>query len=419
MAKSKKYPKNLTKIGNTYYIRYMENGKPIKKSLNTTVEREAVKKRNVLLRSVRDVKVETDVIIKIARAKKLYTSKAFSINATWSKFNKDLERNGTTDDTKKRHYHKWNNFELWLNNKHTEIINLNQISKDIAKEYADILISSSISNKVYNETIGLLCRVLEYFKEDADISINPFNKSIIARRPKNPISRKEFSEQETLTLLKSIPNFNIKHKNEYEVLFHIGTWSGLRLKDVCLLKWEYVNFHTNNIYIIPAKTKKYATRVKIPIHPILYQHLNRALSWQTNDYVLPNIAKKYNHNDKAVGKVITKILTENGFKNEITENTTKKVAPCIYGFHSLRYTFVAACAKNGVPLAMVQEIVGHTNTAMTKHYTRFAENHRQNAIQTLTLVADNNCDNKRQEIISLLNNATESKLSEILNLLIL
>ena len=37
-------------------------------------------------------------------------------------------------------------------------------------------------------------------------------------------------------------------------------------------------------------------------------------------------------------------------------------------FHSLRHTFVSLAANAGVPLHIVQSIVGHESTAMTRHY---------------------------------------------------
>ena len=37
-------------------------------------------------------------------------------------------------------------------------------------------------------------------------------------------------------------------------------------------------------------------------------------------------------------------------------------------FHSLRHTFVSFAANAGVPLHIVQSIVGHESTAMTQHY---------------------------------------------------
>ena len=42
----------------------------------------------------------------------------------------------------------------------------------------------------------------------------------------------------------------------------------------------------------------------------------------------------------------------------------------LVGFHRLRYFFVSECAKAGVPLAVVQELVGHGSPAMTRHYTK-------------------------------------------------
>ena len=40
----------------------------------------------------------------------------------------------------------------------------------------------------------------------------------------------------------------------------------------------------------------------------------------------------------------------------------------VASFHSLRHTFVSLSANAGVPLPVVQSIVGHTSTAMTRHY---------------------------------------------------
>ena len=40
----------------------------------------------------------------------------------------------------------------------------------------------------------------------------------------------------------------------------------------------------------------------------------------------------------------------------------------VASFHSLRHTFVSLSANAGVPLPVVQSIVGHTSTARTRHY---------------------------------------------------
>ena len=43
------------------------------------------------------------------------------------------------------------------------------------------------------------------------------------------------------------------------------------------------------------------------------------------------------------------------------------------GFHSLRHTFVSMCREANAPLSVVEAIVGHSNPAMTRHYTHTSE----------------------------------------------
>ncbi len=44
-----------------------------------------------------------------------------------------------------------------------------------------------------------------------------------------------------------------------------------------------------------------------------------------------------------------------------------------FGFHSLRHTFVSMAARAGIRQEIVRAIVGHTNAAMTMHYTHTNE----------------------------------------------
>ena len=53
--------------------------------------------------------------------------------------------------------------------------------------------------------------------------------------------------------------------------------------------------------------------------------------------------------------------------------TDGKRAVIEVGFHSLRHTFVSLCRESNAPLAVVETIVGHSNPAMTRHYTHVGE----------------------------------------------
>jgi hypothetical protein len=66
---------------------------------------------------------------------------------------------------------------------------------------------------------------------------------------------------------------------------------------------------------------------------------------------------------KACGIKLHKTGTGAGGKRAVIE----------VGFHSLRHTFVSMCRESNAPLAVVESIVGHSNPAMTRHYTHVGE----------------------------------------------
>ena len=53
------------------------------------------------------------------------------------------------------------------------------------------------------------------------------------------------------------------------------------------------------------------------------------------------------------------------------------------GFHSLRHTFVSLCRQADAPLSVVESIVGHSNPAMTRHYSHVGDREAQRAIAAL------------------------------------
>jgi integrase len=53
------------------------------------------------------------------------------------------------------------------------------------------------------------------------------------------------------------------------------------------------------------------------------------------------------------------------------------------GFHSLRHSFVSLCNEAGVPLSVVQSMVGHSSPAMTRIYSHTSELAAKNAILSL------------------------------------
>lgn len=58
----------------------------------------------------------------------------------------------------------------------------------------------------------------------------------------------------------------------------------------------------------------------------------------------------------------------------------------IASFHSLRHTFVSLSANAGVPLPVVQSIVGHCSTTMTRHYYHENEDVLRQAVEAIPAI---------------------------------
>ena len=88
----------------------------------------------------------------------------------------------------------------------------------------------------------------------------------------------------------------------------------------------------------------------------------------------------------------------------------RKLAANIYSLHSFRHTFVSFCANTGVPLAVVAEIVGHGNPAMTEHYSHISTESKRSAIMALLSL-------QRKAIADALEKADSKVLEEVEQLL--
>ena len=193
--------------------------------------------------------------------------------------------------------------------------------------------------KLYFDTIA----------RDCGVTKNPFEG--IISKGLNKESWRELNETEVDKLL-AYP------KGEVWVLMNLGIYTGMRLKDAALLKWSDVDLKQDKIIFIPWKTAKNQKVVHVPILPKLKKSLLWVKKQKLDDeLVLPEMAASYHKSRTNLSALVKRIFVD------------LKITKGKVGFHSLRHTFVSTCAKAGVPMSVVQAIVGHGSPAMTRHYT--------------------------------------------------
>ena len=297
------------------------------------------------------------------------------LGEVWREYLKSPNRNDLAPSTLHSKRNIWFHFANWMERDHPEIGALAAVTPDAIAEYlADIRVSVCAST--YNSRVCVLREIFRVLAERAGVVDDPW--ACVRLRSEDPHTRREFTVEELGRVLSAAR----KAGEEWGRLFMIGLYTGLRLGDCCTLEWRSVNLERGIIQLIPRKTRRHAHGhpVTIPLHAELAAMLARQSP--VSPYVLPQLAEWYlkgrwqiQHQLKAIFRQarVTMSVRVEGRRRKVPEAT----------FHSLRHTFVSLAANAGVPLPVVQSIVGHCSTAMTRHYYHESEADLRRAVAAI------------------------------------
>lgn len=229
------------------------------------------------------------------------------------------------------------------------------------------LLSPSTINRFHKT----LREVFSLLGDDAGMFANPF--SSIPMMDEENESREAFSEKELEAIITKAPPF-------IRAIFIIGFFTALREGDISTLRWSDVLWEQG---VIRRKLLKTGNIVEIPIMPPLMNFLREQLG-KDKEYVLPEHAAMYLQNPSGVSYRVKRFLAD-----ELGIETSRKVpgrtrAVSVKDVHSLRHTFCYFAGVAGIPLVVVQSIVGHMTPEMTSHYTAHAD--RQTKREKMALI---------------------------------
>ncbi len=386
---------SLIKRGATFYAMWRHGGKQFCKALRnehgasiTTLPEAEKAKAKLLDLFAKEDKVELlqGIQRRIDNTKAEIESQTpgLSIKAAWSAFAKPSSgRKSCGLATLGNYESRWTQFQTWMESEHPEIKTLAGVKREIARAYLDNLIKRGLSFGTVNEHMALMryiWKVLSLSDENklTDNVWTKFPPLQVARE-----SRRELTVDE-LTLICS------KAQGEMKVAFCVGIYTGLRLGDVATLEWSEVDLQRNVIRLVPNKISRRKGQkglIQIPIHPILRDVLLALPGDKINGHVLPEMAALYLAGRRyALTHRIQAHFADCGIEtNKKREQGLRAVVDV--GFHSLRHTFVSMCAMGGVPLSVLQSLVGHSSPAMTMHYSHSNRVAEQNAIAALPAIA--------------------------------
>ncbi|MGE4300869.1 MAG: tyrosine-type recombinase/integrase [Victivallaceae bacterium] len=215
-----------------------------------------------------------------------------------------------------------------------------------------------LSPSTVNRFHKTLREVFSLLASDAGLLENPF--AGIPMLDEAQETRDAFTEKELELILSKAPPF-------IRSIFMIGFFTAFREGDIATLRWSDVIWEHG---IIRRKILKTGVVVEIPIMPPLMEFLKSQYGID-QEYVLPEHAKMYLGNPSGISYRVKQFLESLGIVT--TRNVPgRSRAVSVKDVHSLRHTFCYFSGISGIPLVVVQSIVGHMTKDMTSHYMAHA-----------------------------------------------
>lgn len=306
---------------------------------------------------------------------------AMPLSKAWSAFTSSLTRKPVSAGTARMYEAQWDTFMRWMKENRPAVVGVADVDSETAQEFMRD-VKACWSPKTFNNYRALLAMVWTVLdKEGAGLDgANPWRS--ISPMERDTHVRRELTVEELARVVGPLDG-------EMRVLFAVGIYTGLRLGDAVNLTWGAVDLVRGFIQWTPHKTKKHGTVVRIPLFPALRAILAETPARQRRGLILPELAEEYGRSSSYTSERVKRVFEDAGIDtqgdtgraNPKHTKTTRKAVEV--GFHSLRHTFVSMAANAGVPLHIVQAIVGHTNTAMTTHYFHVSDDALRGAVNVL------------------------------------
>ena len=229
-----------------------------------------------------------------------------------------------------------------------------QINKDIINDFTEKLLNKGLAPKTIKDILIILQQVLKYVGITIDITMPKVKKKEI----------QILTKEDQL----SLETYISKNINEDNFGMFLCLYTGLRIGELCALKWKNIDLDNNIIKVEKTliRVKNFDKSIKTKTKVILDDPKSTS---SKRNIPIPNfiisILKNLKKNDDdffLTGKSV--FIEPRSYTNHY-----KKVMKLLnidkYNFHALRHTFATRCIENGCDPKSLSEILGHSNVKIT------------------------------------------------------
>ena len=255
---------------------------------------------------------------------------------------------------------------------------LRDITPEMARGRIKELQAQNRTPNTVNKHLNFLKSFFEVLKKAARLDENPFQG--IKRLKLTTNSRRTLSIEEIQSLLNAT-------EGEMHTLFLLGACTGMRCGDCVTLRWAEVDLLHGVIRRKANKTRHSSGAEIIAGIPNGLSAELAAIPAPHGEYVMPGLAAMYNESYHKIVRRIRNVFDACGIATTRKDEKGRQVI--VAGFHSLRHTWVSIQAMRGTPQAVIMAMVGHSNPAMTEHYTHVSFDAARQAARELPAFTEN------------------------------
>ena len=248
-------------------------------------------------------------------------------------------------------------------NEFNEYLNSNNVSTITSKDIINYFISFSKINShphaFYHRTT-IIKKLLSFLYERKYI-----DEDLISCVPKAKYKRSKelpsaYSSEEISRILSSIDRNSNAGKRNYAMIC-LAVYLGLRAGDIVNLKFENIDWDNNIINLTMSKTDKEITL------PLLPEVGNAILDYIKNSRRKCNLKEIFVSSKGKCEKISSSTLYNAVNHYIILSKIDIKDRKC--GPHSLRHSLATRMLKQGQPLPVISETLGHSDSQVTTIYT--------------------------------------------------
>lgn len=216
-------------------------------------------------------------------------------------------------------------------------------------EYTDKL-GQNVKRNTVNKHHSRLRTILHKAIRENIITVNPYSKFKL----KNTPTRRSFLTIDEVNAIKALDFSNNKSMDRVRDIFLFSCFTSLRYSDAILLRMNDIITTEDNRRLISIQMEKTKESLYVPLIPSAQAIIDKYeddAARKVQGYVLPRYTnQKLNAYLKLIGTMAKT-------SQELTH-------------HVARHTFATAALNQGMPMEVVQKILGHNNIRTTQIYAK-------------------------------------------------